>query len=77
MKINFTALQKYADETLKVVEANAPAIFGEGSPKLEEFQTNKESIRKGIETLGDFDSLTAHTHRDGAALRTSIHFKTR
>ena len=77
MKVNFTALQKYADESLKVVEANAPAIFGEGSPKLEEFQTNKENIRKGIEALGDFDSLTVHSNREGATLRTSIHFKTR
>lgn len=77
MKINFTALQKYADETLKVVDANAPAIFGEGSPKLEDFQENKEQIRKGIETLGDFDSVTVHSNRDGGTLRTSIHFKTR
>lgn len=77
MKINFVALQKYADETLKVVDANAPAIFGEGSSKLEEFQTNKESILKGIESLADFESLSVHSNRDGATLRTSIHFKTR
>lgn len=77
MKVNFVALQKYADETLKVVDANAPAIFGEGTSKLEEFQGNKEQILKAIETLGDFDSLSVYSNRDGGTLRTSVHFKTR
>lgn len=74
VKLNLVTLQSYAKETLKVVDANSEAIFGED---LESYQRDKEKIQKVIEALDDYDSLTVHSNRDKDVVRTSIHFKTR
>jgi hypothetical protein len=74
MKLNLAAVQKYAEETLKVIDGNAEAIFGED---LESYQSEKERITKVIDALGDYDSLSVYSNRDKDVLRTSIHFKTR
>jgi hypothetical protein len=76
-RLNFAALQKFGDETLKIVEEHAAAIFGEDSAALAEFEENKGSIKKVISVLEDLDSLTAHSRREDGVLRTTIHFKTR
>ena len=74
MKANFVALQTYARDMKKIVDANAEAIFGENGA---EYQANKEKIARAIDTFDDFDALTVHSNRDGKVVRTSVHFKTR
>lgn len=74
LKANFVALQTYARDMQKMVDANAEAIFGENGA---EYQENKEKISKTIDALDDFDALTVHSNRDGKVVRTSVHFKTR
>jgi hypothetical protein len=74
MKVNFVALQNYSKEMLNVVDENAQVIFGDN---VEEYLSNKVTIKKIIESLDDFDSLSVHSNRDGEVVRTSIHFKTR
>ncbi|MFT3991437.1 MAG: hypothetical protein QM680_08495 [Luteolibacter sp.] len=75
--VNFQALQSYSKETLKLVDENAVAIFGQDTDKLAEFQANKAKIAKGIEALDDFDSLSLHARRESGQLRSTLHFKTR
>jgi hypothetical protein len=70
--MNFKTLEKYADETLKLVDENAEAMTG--SP-LEE--SDKKNIKDAITILSDLDKLTVHSRRDGGVLRSSVHFKTR
>ena len=70
--VNFKALETYAKDTSKVFDDNAEAITG--SPLT---PAQKEHIEDAIEVLGDLDKLTVHSRREGAVLRSSIHFKTR
>lgn len=70
--MNFKTLEKYSNETLKLVEANAEELMG--SP-LE--PSDLKTIQDAISVLGDLDTLTVHSRRDGAVLRSSVHFKTR
>ncbi len=72
LTMNFQALEKYSNETLKLVEENAEAMMG--SPLPEE---QKDNIRKAISVLADLDKLTVHTRQEGALQRSSVHFKTR
>ncbi len=74
LKANFVAMQAYAREMQKVVDANADAILAGNAA---EYQDNKADITRAIDSLDDFDSLTVHSNRDGAVVRTSVHFKTR
>ena len=70
--INFKAMQKFAADSLKVVDKNAAAIFGEDAP------ADKLAIAKQlIETMDDLDSLTISARREAGVLRGSIYFKTR
>lgn len=77
MDMNFVAIQQFAKETLTMLEENSAAIFGEEGPMLEEFESQKELLGQVITALDDLDKLTVHTRREGGALRSSIHFKTR
>jgi hypothetical protein len=70
--MNFKTLQKYADETYQVIDANSEALMGQ--PLLPEQQ---KLIKDSIEILSDLDKLTVHSRREGAVLRSSVHFKTR
>lgn len=72
LSVNFKAIENYSNETLKVVDANAEAMTG--SPLGAE---DKQKIKSAIAILGDLDKLTVHARREGAVLRSSIHFKTR
>lgn len=72
LSLNFKALEKYSNETLKLVDENAEALMG--SP-LEAEQ--KALVQKSISILGDLDKLTVHARREGSELRSSVHFKTR
>ncbi len=71
--MNFKALKKFSGETLKVVEKNADAIFGEGVLTKEKLL----DAGKVIDAMDDMDKLTVHARREGGMLRTSVHFKTR
>ncbi len=70
--MNFKTLEKYADETLKLVDENAEAMTG--SPLDED---EKKNIKDAITILSDLDKLTVHSRRDDGVLRSSVHFKTR
>jgi hypothetical protein len=70
--VNFRALESYAKETAKLMDENADALMGAPfSP--EEMQLIEDSI--GV--LGELDKITVHSRREGAVLRSSVHFKTR
>ncbi|MES2922607.1 MAG: hypothetical protein V4819_13730 [Verrucomicrobiota bacterium] len=72
LSLSFKNLEKYSNETLNLVNENAQAMMG--SPLPEE---QKALIQKSISILGDLDKLTVHSRREGAVLRSSVHFKTR
>jgi hypothetical protein len=74
LKANFVAMQAYAREMQKMVDANADAILAGNAAQYED---NKEDIIRAINALDDFDALTVHSNRDGDVVRTSVHFKTR
>lgn len=74
LKANFVAMQAYAREMQKMVDANADAILAGNAA---EYQDNKENITRAIDAMDDFDALTVHSNRDGDVVRTSVHFKTR
>lgn len=70
--MNFKALEAYANDTYKLVDANALAITGSVLPA-----DRKKLLTNSIAVLGDLDKLTIHSRREGAVLRTSVYFKTR
>jgi len=72
MSVNFKALESYAKDTLKLVDENAVAVIGSALPA-----DRKKLISSSIDTLDDLDKLTVHSRREGAVLRSSVHFKTR
>ena len=70
--MNFRALEKYSDEMFALVDGNAENMTGSPLPRKE-----KGLIKESISILGDLDKLTVHSRREGAVLRSSVHFKTR
>ena len=70
--MNFKALEKYSNEVLQLVDENAETMMGSPLPP-----DQKEMIQKAITVLSDLDKLTVHARREGAVLRSSVHFKTR
>ena len=71
--MNFTALQKFSREALKLVEDNSAAIFHETPVPTEKIA----STRKFIAAMDDLDKLTVNARREGGVLRCSVHLKTR
>ncbi len=72
LSLNFKTLEKYATETYKVVDKNSKDVTGEALP-----DKDGKVIRDSITVLSDLDKLTIHSRREGAVLRSSVHFKTR
>lgn len=72
MSVNFKALQKYADQTFQLVNENSAELMGGPMPAEQQ-----RLIKEGIAVLDDVDNLTIQTRKEGAVVRTSIHFKTR
>jgi hypothetical protein len=72
MSVNFKALEDYSQDTFKLVDENAGAITGAALPV-----DRKKLIQDSIAVLGDLDTLTVHSRRESAVLRSSVHFKTR
>jgi hypothetical protein len=67
--VNFKALEKFSQETLKLIEKNSEALtIPPGETK---------QVAGFIEALADLDHLKVHARREGGALRTSVHLKTR
>jgi hypothetical protein len=75
-RVNFNALTTYAGEMLDMVDKNSAEIFPEESA-LEDFNSNKEQMRKLITACGDFDSMKWTARKENGIMRTSIHFKTK
>jgi hypothetical protein len=69
LTVNFNALRKFSDETIKVLEKNKDAL-GMDSDDL-------KKAAKFISATEDMDKLTVHARREGGVLRSSVHFKTR
>jgi hypothetical protein len=72
LRVNLKALENYSQETFKLVDENAEALTGAALPV-----DRKKLIQDSIAVLGDLDTFTVHSRREGAVLRSSIHFKTR
>lgn len=72
LSLNFRTLEKYANETYQLVDENAEEVMGSPLPAEE-----KKIVKDSIAILGDLDKLTIHSRREGAVLRSSVHFKTR
>ena len=70
--MNFQTLQKYADETLSLVDQSAESLMGHPLSAME-----KKRMVDAISVLGDLDKLTAHVRREDGVMRSSIYFKTR
>ena len=72
LSLNFKTLEKYAKETYKTIDENSEDVMGKAI-------TDKEGklIKDSIIVLSDLDKLTIHSRREGAVLRSSVHFKTR
>jgi hypothetical protein len=77
LKVDFKTFEVCAADTMKMLEENAAAVFGEGSSQLEQFNSTKELREKLVGAMGDLDSLTVHSRREDGKLRGSVHFKTR
>lgn len=70
---DFKTLQKYAEDTYRLVDQNSEQLMG-GSMS----QDDKAKIEEAIGLLSDMDNLTIHARREGnGQLRSTIHFKTR
>lgn len=67
--VNFNALRKFSDETVKVLDKNKDAL-GIDADDL-------KKAGKYIKACEDMDTLTAHVRREDGKLRSSVHFKTR
>lgn len=70
--VNFKALEKYAQETYQLFDANSNDLIG-GSISADQ----KKIVRDSIEILSGLDRLNIHSRRESGVLRTSVHFKTR
>lgn len=70
--LNFKALEKYAQESYALFDANSNDLIG-GSISADQ----KKLVEDSIAILSDLDKLTVHSRRESGVLRTSVHFKTR
>jgi len=67
--VNFNALRKFSEETVKVLDKNKDALHMDAA--------DLEKAGKYIKACEDMDTLTAHVRRENGKLRSSVHFKTR
>ena len=72
LSLNFRTLEKYAKETYQTLDENSEDLMGK---KLSE--SEGKVVKDSISVLSDLDKLTIHSRREGAVLRSSVHFKTR
>jgi hypothetical protein len=72
LSMNFRTLEKYATETYKLMDENSKEVMGEALPDQQ-----GKVVKDSITVLSDLDKLTIHSRREGAVLRSSVHFKTR
>ena len=77
LRVDFTAFQTCAAETLKLLDDNAKEIFGGDESMLNQLASTKELRDQILDAVTDLDSLTVHSRRENGVLRGSIHFKTR
>ncbi|KAB2639718.1 MAG: hypothetical protein DVB25_05135 [Verrucomicrobia bacterium] len=77
LKMDFKAMQEGVAETMKLVDENASAVFGENSPQLEKFTASKAMRTKLLDAMAELDSLTIYSRREATVLRGSTYFKTR
>jgi len=76
LKVDFKAMLECAGETMNLVDENSKAVLGQDTPQLEKFTSSKAVRAKVLDALGELESLTIHSRREGAVLRGSIYFKT-
>ena len=67
--VNFKALQKFSGETVKMLDKNKNALGMN--------EDNIKTAAKVVDALDELDKLTVHARREGGAMRSSVHFKTR
>ncbi len=71
-RMNFKVLENYSQETLRLIDENAEAVTGAALPA-----DRARLMEDVVAALGDLDTLTVHSRREDAVLRSSLHFKTR
>jgi hypothetical protein len=73
--LDFNALRSYGSKWLEEVDKNKETIFKDNKSALGDFNTNKEMIKKAIESAADLDQLTIHSRNELGKNRNSVHFK--
>ncbi len=75
-KVNFTVLNAYLKDWIKLVEDKQDDIFGEGSPAAEDVMQMLPIAKQVVAALSELKGLSAHTREEDEGVRTSVHFKT-
>ena len=70
--INFKAMHKFAGDTVKMLDQNSAAVFGEGTVPADKMAMAKQLV----DALDDLDQLTVTARREAGVLRGSVHFTT-
>lgn len=74
LNVNFSLLQAYLQEWVQVMEDNAAAVFGEGTPAAQDFQEALPVIKEVVAALSEIKSLTGHIRNAEGTVRSSFHF---
>jgi len=74
--VNFTVLNAYLKDWIKLVEEKQNDIFGEGSPDAEDVMQMLPIAKQVVAALSELKGLSAHTRKEDGVVRTSVHFKT-
>jgi hypothetical protein len=75
-KVNFTVLNAYLKDWIKLVEDKQDDIFGEGSPDVEDVMQMLPIAKQVVAALSELKGISAHTREEDEGVRTSVHFKT-
>ena len=75
-KVNFTVLNAYLNDWIKLVEDKQDDIFGEGSPDAEDVMQMLPIAKQVVAALSELKGISAHTREEDEGVRTSVHFKT-
>lgn len=73
--LDLTLLEGYVGDWVKLMEANADQVFGEGSPKAEDFKEQLPVIKEAVASLSELKGISASVRKEGSTVRSSVHFK--
>lgn len=73
-EFDLDTLREYAGDTAELVNQHADVILGEDAA---DFKAELPRIRKGLESLKQFDRVTLHDRKEAGTRRVTLHFQTR